>query len=97
MSTDSVHIASKRPYFAIFDLLMVCTYLTWQVAFFDLGVFNTVVALGIAAFKAVLVILFFMHVRHGARITWVVIVGAMFWLALMLTITMSDYLTRGWK
>ena len=44
MSTDSVHIASKRSYFAIFALLMVCTYLTWQVAFFDLGVFITVVA-----------------------------------------------------
>ena len=97
MSTDSVHIASKRSYFAIFAMLMVCTYLTWQVAFFDLGVLNTVVALGIAVFKAVLVILFFMHVRHGARLTWAVIAGAVFWLALMLTITMSDYLTRGWK
>ena len=97
MSTDSAHVASKRSYFAIFAILMVCTYLTWQVAFFDLGALNTVVALGIAVFKAVLVILFFMHVRHCARITWVVIVGAVFWLALMLTITMSDYLTRGWK
>ena len=97
MSTDSVHIASKRSYFVIFALLMLCTYLTWQVAFFDLGVFNSVVALGIAVFKATLVILFFMHVRHGARLTWVVLVGAVFWLALMLGVTMSDYLTRGWK
>jgi cytochrome c oxidase subunit IV len=97
MSTDSVHIASKRSYFVIFALLMVCTYLTWQVAFFDLGAFNTVVALGIAVFKATLVILFFMHVKHGTRLTWVVIVAAVFWLALMLAVTMSDYLTRGWK
>ena len=97
MSTDSVHIASKRSYFVIFALLMVCTYLTWQVAFYDLGAFNTVVALGIAVFKATLVILFFMHVKHGARLTWVVIVGAVFWLVLMLGVTMSDYLTRGWK
>ena len=97
MSTDSVHIASKRSYFVIFALLMVCTYLTWQVAFYDLGAFNTVVALGIAVFKAMLVILFFMHVKHGARLTWVVIVGAVFWLVLMLGVTMSDYLTRGWK
>jgi cytochrome c oxidase subunit 4 len=97
MSTDSAHVASKRSYFAIFAILMVCTYLTWQVAFFDLGALNTVVALGIAVFKAVLVILFFMHVRHGARLTWVVIIGGVFWLALMLIITMSDYLTRGWK
>jgi cytochrome c oxidase subunit 4 len=97
MSTDSVHIASKRSYFAIFAILMVCTYLTWQVAFFDLGPLNTVVALAIAVFKAVLVVLFFMHVRHGTRLTWVVVLAAVFWLALMLTITMSDYLTRGWK
>ena len=97
MSTDSVHIASKRSYFAIFAILMVCTYLTWQVAFFDLGPLNTVVALAIAVFKAVLVVLFFMHVKHGNRLTWVVILAAVFWLALMLMITMSDYLTRGWK
>src|SRR5215510_11800760 len=97
MSTDSVHIASKRSYFAIFAILMVCTYLTWQVAFFDLGPLNTVVALAIAVFKAVLVVLFFMHVKHGTRLTWVVVLAAVFWLALMLTITMSDYLTRGWK
>jgi cytochrome c oxidase subunit 4 len=97
MSTDSAHVASKRSYFAIFAVLMVCTYLTWQVAFFDLGALNTVVALGIAVFKATLVVLFFMHVRHGARLTWIVIAGGLFWLALMLIITMSDYLTRGWK
>ena len=97
MSTDQAHIASKRSYFAIFAILLVCTYLTWQVAFYDLGPLNTVVALGIAVFKAVLVVLFFMHVRHGARLTWVVILAAVFWLALMLGVTMSDYLTRGWK
>jgi cytochrome c oxidase subunit 4 len=97
MSTDRVHIASARSYFAIFAILMVCTYLTWQVAYFDLGPLNTIVALAIAVFKAVLVILFFMHVKQGARLTWVVIVAALFWLAIMLAVTMSDYLTRGWR
>jgi cytochrome c oxidase subunit IV len=97
MSTEHAHVASKRSYFAIFAILLVCTYLTWQVAFFDLGPLNTVVALGIAVFKAVLVVLFFMHVRHGARLTWVVILAAVFWLVLLLGVTMSDYLTRGWR
>ncbi len=97
MSTEHVHIASKRSYFTIFAILMVCTYLTWQVAYFDLGPLNTVVALAIAVFKAVLVILFFMHVKHGTRLTWVVVLAGVFWLGLMLTVTMSDYLTRGWK
>ena len=91
------HIVPTRVYYTIFAVLILCTGLTVMIAFVDLGALNTVAALAIAVFKAVLVILFFMHVRHGARITWVVIVGAVFWLALMLTITMSDYLTRGWR
>jgi cytochrome c oxidase subunit 4 len=91
------HILPKRTYYAIFAALMVCTYLTWQVALFDLGPLNTVVALVIAAFKAVLVVLFFMHVRYSTRLTWVVVLSGVFWLAILLGLTMSDYLTRGWK
>ena len=97
MSTEHVHVVSRRTYFAIFAILLACTYLTWQVAYFDLGPLNTVVALGIAVFKAVLVVLFFMHVRHGTRLTWVVVLAGVFWLAILLFITMSDYLTRSWK
>jgi cytochrome c oxidase subunit IV len=99
MSTEEIHahIGSKRSYFAVFAILVGCTYLTWQVAYFDLGPLNTVVALGIAVFKAVLVVLFFMHVRHGTRLTWVVVLAGVFWLAILLGITMSDYLTRGWR
>jgi cytochrome c oxidase subunit 4 len=97
MSTEHAHVVSRRTYFAIFAILLVCTYLTWQVAYFDLGPLNTVVALGIAVFKAVLVVLFFMHVRHGTRLTGVVVLSGVFWLAILLIITMSDYLTRGWK
>jgi len=48
-------------------------------------------------FKAVLVVLFFMHVRQGTRLTWVVVLSGVFWLAILLFVTMSDYLTRGWK
>jgi cytochrome c oxidase subunit IV len=90
------HVLAKRTYFIIYAILMVCTYLTWQVAYFDLGAFNTVAALGIAVFKAVLVILFFMHVRDSPRLTWAVIIGGVFWLGLLLALTMSDYLSRGW-
>lgn len=99
MSTKHVHahVASARAYFVVFAILLVCTYLTWQVAYFDLGALNTVVALGIAVLKAVLVVLFFMHVRQATRLTWVVILAGVFWLAILLLITMSDYLTRGWK
>jgi cytochrome c oxidase subunit 4 len=87
---------SRRTYYTIYAVLMVCTYLTWQVAYFDLGLFNTVAALGIAAVKAVLVALFFMHVRDSPRLTSAVVIGSLFWLFILLALTMSDYLTRGW-
>jgi cytochrome c oxidase subunit 4 len=86
----------RRTYYIIYAVLMVCTYLTWQVAYFDLGSLNTVAALGIAAFKAVLVALFFMHLRESPRLTSAVVVGGLFWLVILLALTMSDYLTRGW-
>jgi cytochrome c oxidase subunit IV len=90
------HIVPKRTYYLIFVTLMVCTYLTWQVAYFDLGALNTIAALTIAVFKAVLVVLFFMHVRYGTRLTWAVVAGGVFWLMILLALTLSDYLTRGW-
>jgi cytochrome c oxidase subunit IV len=92
----SEHILPKRLYYTIFGLLMFCTYLTVQVAFFDLGAFNTVVALTIAVFKATIVVLFFMHVKYSTRLTWAVVLGSIFWLGILLALTLSDYLTRRW-
>jgi cytochrome c oxidase subunit 4 len=91
------HIVPRRTYYAIYVLLLACTYLTWQVAFFDLGAMNTVAALTIAVFKAVVVVLFFMHVKYGTRLTWVVVLGGVFWLGILLALLCSDYLTRGWR
>ena len=88
------HIVPKRTYYSVYVILLICTYLTWQVAFFDLGVFNTVAAITIAVFKAALVVLFFMHVRHGTRLIGVVVIGSVFWLGILLTLTFGDYLTR---
>jgi len=90
------HIVPKRTYYVIFGILMLCTYLTVQAAFFDLGPFNTVAALTIAVFKAALVVLFFMHVKYSTRLTWAVVAGSIFWLGILLALTMSDYLTRAW-
>ncbi len=92
----SEHIVPTRVYYTIFLILMVCTGLTVWVAYFDLGPLNTIVALGIAVFKAVLVVLFFMHVKYSSRLTWAVIAGGIFWLLILLTI-IGDYLTRAWK
>ena len=91
------HVIPKKVYYTIFGILMLCTYLTVQIAFFDLGALNTIAALVIAAFKAVLVVLFFMHVRYSTRLTWLVILGSLFWLSILLTLTLGDYLTRPWR
>jgi cytochrome c oxidase subunit 4 len=92
----SEHIVPTRVYYTIFGVLMLCTYLTVQIAFFDLGPFNIVAALVIAVFKATLVILFFMHVKYSTRLTWAVVIGGVFWLGILLVLTFSDYLTRAW-
>ena len=91
------HILPTRTYYTIYVLLLVCTYLTWQVAFFDLGAMNTVAAITIAVFKAVIVILFFMHVKYSTRLTGIVVIGSVFWLGILLVLLSSDYLTRGWR
>jgi cytochrome c oxidase subunit IV len=91
------HIVPKRTYYAVFLVLLACTYITWQVAFFDLGPLNTIAALTIAVFKAVLVVLFFMHVRYSTRLTWIVVLAGVFWLGILLALTFGDYLTRGWR
>jgi cytochrome c oxidase subunit IV len=90
------HVVPVRVYYTIFAILMLCTYLTVQAAFIDLGIFNTIAALVIAVFKATLVVLFFMHAKYSTRLTWVVIMGSIFWLLILLALTMSDYLTRPW-
>src|SRR5437868_2367892 len=93
----SEHIVPTRVYYVIFGILMLCTYLTVQIAFMDLGILNTVAALTIAVFKATLVVLFFMHVKYSTRLTWAVVIGSVFWLAILLTLTLSDYTTRVWQ
>ena len=93
----SEHIVPTRIYYTIFGILMLCTYLTVQIAFLDLGPLNVVAALTIAVFKATLVVLFFMHVKYSTRLTWVVVIGSVFWLGILLALTLGDYLTRGWR
>jgi cytochrome c oxidase subunit 4 len=60
------------------------------------GGLNVIAALAIATFKAVLVVLYFMHVRYSTRLTWAVVVAGVFWLGILLVLTFSDYLTRSW-
>ena len=76
---------------------MVLTLVTVWVSGFDLGPLNTVVALAIAGVKATLVVLFFMHVKYGTRLTKLAIIAALYWLGILLALTLSDYFTRSWR
>lgn len=90
------HVVSPKIYYAIFIALAVLTVVTWSVAKLDLGRMNAVVAMTIAVIKATLVVLYFMHVRYSSRLTWVFVGAGFFWLAIMVALTLSDYMTRGW-
>jgi cytochrome c oxidase subunit 4 len=90
----SEHIVSPKVYFAIFAALMLGTGVTVWAAFQNFGKFNIVIALSIATVKATLVVLYFMHARYSPKRTQLVIVCSVFWLAIMLALTLSDYNTR---
>ena len=92
----SGHVAPKSLYYSIFGALMVLTVITIAVAFVNLGALNFPVALAIAVTKATLVILFFMHAKYSSRLTKLIVGGAFFFLGVLLLLTMTDYLSRGW-
>jgi cytochrome c oxidase subunit 4 len=93
----SEHIVPVRIYVTIFLALLVGTTLTVMAAFYDFPwQFNTIIALTIASVKATLVVLYFMHVRYSSRLVWVIVAAALFWMAILFALTLSDYQTREW-
>ena len=90
------HIVSRKVYFAVFAALIVFTFVTVGIAKLDLGRWNVIVALAVAVTKAMLVILYFMHIKFSKRLTQVVVAAGFLWLLLLFGLTLSDYLTRGW-
>jgi cytochrome c oxidase subunit IV len=93
----SDHIVPVKTYVGIFIALLCFTALTTGVAYIDLGAFNTVAALAIAVVKMVLVVLFFMHVKYGGRLIQVFILTGVLFLAILVTFTLADELTRHWS
>jgi cytochrome c oxidase subunit IV len=92
----SGHISPLRTYYMIFGSLMVLTAVTVAVAFVNLGALNFPVAIGIAILKATLVVLFFMHVKFSSRLTKLFIASGFFFLLILFTLTLTDYVSRGW-
>jgi cytochrome c oxidase subunit 4 len=90
------HIVTKKQYSLVFGALLLLTFVTTAVGMMDLGRLNVVVALVIAVVKATLVVLFFMHIYWSTKLTKVVVVSGIAWLVLLLWLTLTDVLSRGW-
>ncbi len=91
------HVVPLKIYVSVFCALLVGTALTVGANFIHFGRFNLIIALLIAFTKATLVVLFFMHLIHSTRLTWVVIIGAILWVGVLFVLTFADFATRGWQ
>ncbi len=91
------HVAPRSTYLTIFATLMVLTGVTISVAFINLGGLNFPVALTIAVLKATLVVLFFMHLKDSSRLTKLIVGTGVFFLFVLFSLTLTDYLSRGWE
>jgi cytochrome c oxidase subunit 4 len=87
------HVA-KKTYFVVFGALILLTFITTGAAYLDLGILNTPLALTIAVAKALLVMIFFMHLRYSDYLTWVFAGAGVLWLLHLLIFMLSDYLSR---
>jgi cytochrome c oxidase subunit 4 len=77
--------------------LLLFLALTVGAAYLNLGPLNTIVAMAISVVKGALIVLFFMHLRYSKPVTWIFAGAGFFWLAIMLVLALSDYMTRGWR
>jgi cytochrome c oxidase subunit IV len=90
------HIVSPKVYGVIFAALLIMTAITVGASYLELGEFNVIVALAIACIKAVLVILFFMHVKYSSRLTKLTVAAGFFTFFVLITMSMTDYISRAW-
>lgn len=90
-------IVTVNVYAKILLVLLILTATTCAVSYIDMGRMNLVVMVLIACAKASLVALIFMHLRYSRHLMSIVAVGALFWLGILVALTLGDYLTRGWQ
>ena len=88
-------VHAPRVYLLVLLALLGFTMLTILVAYVDLGPFSTPVAFAIAAAKALLVVLFFMHMKDSPGVLWLAGLAGFFWLGILIVLTMSDVAMRG--
>jgi len=90
------HIVTPLQYSFVFLTLLVFTGVTVGAAYVELGVLNPIIALAIASFKAVVVILFFMHVKYQSRLIKITVGAGFFTFLALVTMTLLDYISRAW-
>src|SRR5262249_49135853 len=90
------HIVTPAVYAMVFAALLIGTVLTVVAAKVDLGVFNPIIALAIACTKAVIVILFFMHVKYQSKLVKLTVISGFFTFLVLITMTLTDYISRAW-
>lgn len=90
------HVVTPFTYGIVFITLLIFTGLTVIAAYIDLGIFNPVVALAIATIKAVIVILFFMHIKYQSKLIKMTVAAGFFTFFGLVAMTLSDYITRAW-
>ena len=88
------HVVPQKVYWLVFATLLCMTLITVDVAFYHFGWLNLPIALGIATFKATIVVMYFMHVKYSPRLTWLFALAGVFWFVILIVLTFSDYLTR---
>jgi len=89
-------VVPKSTYYMVFAALLTLTAVTVGVTYIHMGRFNLIVALLIAITKASLVVLFFMNVKNSSPLTKLFVVAGLFWMGLLVVLTFSDYVSRGW-
>jgi len=90
------HIVTPIQYAMVFGTLLLFTGITVGAAYINMGPLNPVIALGIACFKAVVVILFFMHVKYQSHLIKMTVGAGFFTFIVLITMTLSDYMSRAW-
>jgi cytochrome c oxidase subunit 4 len=85
-------------YFSVWAALLLGTFITYKAAYIELGRFIAAVALIIATVKALLVALFFMHIKGAhEKLLKLVVISTVFFLFILLFLSMADYGTRSWS
>jgi cytochrome c oxidase subunit 4 len=90
----SQHVIPQKVYYLVFVTLILLTLVTVDVAFYNFGFLNIYIAMAIATVKALVVALYFMHLRYNPRLTWLFAGAGLLWLLILFVLTFADYATR---